>query len=200
MLNRKELGITVAAAATLIALSACNNPENEIQAQTSTTQGSSPVSSRPSAAPHNDADAAFTESMIPHHKQAVAMSDVLLAKPAIDPRVITLAQQIKAAQSAEIEQMTGWLAEWGASTSSPSSPVSTMPMSDQDMAALQNAQGAEASRLFLSQMIQHHEGALMMAQQEIHDGQFPVAVTMARAIMSAQAQEIATMKELLDSL
>lgn len=73
-------------------------------------------------------------------------------------------------------------------------------MSDQDMAALQNAQGAEASRLFLTQMIQHHEGAITMAKEEIDIGQFPAAVTMARSIVTSQQQEITTMKGMLDSL
>lgn len=53
-------------------------------------------------------------------------------------------------------------------------------MSEADMAALQNAQGAEASRL-LTQMIEHHKGsAIMMAQQEVDNGQFPAAVEMAQ--------------------
>lgn len=152
------------------------------------------------------------------------MSDMLLAKQGVDPRVITLANEIKAAQAPEIEQLTGWLGQWGASTapSSPTSTASEMPghdmsggdmpegdmpgmaehgmMSDQDMAALQNAQGAEAGRLFLTQMIQHHEGAIVMAQQEIDNGQFPAAVTMAQSIVSTQQEEITTMKGMLDSL
>ena len=226
MHNRQRVGIAAAAAAALVTISACSNSGSDTQAQTSTPTGTSAASSSaaPAAESHNDADVAFAQGMIPHHEQAVVMSDMLLGKQGVDPRVITLANEIKAAQAPEIEQMTGWLSQWGASTT-PSSPSSTMPgmpghdmpggnmpgggmpgmaghgmMSDQDMAALQNAQGAEASGLFLTQMIQHHEGAIMMAQQELDKGQFPAAVTLARAIVSAQQQEITTMKGLLDSL
>lgn len=71
-------------------------------------------------------------------------------------------------------------------------------MSDADMAALQNAQGAEASRLFLTQMIEHHNGAIMMAQQEIDNGQFPPAVELARSIAASQQAEIDTMQGMLD--
>ena len=46
-------------------------------------------------------------------------------------------------------------------------------MSEEDMAALQNAQGVEASKLYLTQMIKHHQGAITMAQNEIKDGQYP---------------------------
>jgi uncharacterized protein (DUF305 family) len=71
-------------------------------------------------------------------------------------------------------------------------------MSEADMAALQNAQGAAAGRLFLTQMIQHHKGAIMMAQKEIDNGQFSGAVEMARNIVSSQQKEIDTMQAMLD--
>jgi uncharacterized protein (DUF305 family) len=217
MHNRQRVGIAAAAAAALITMSACSNSDTQAQTSTGTPVVSS--STAPAAESHNDADVAFAQGMIPHHRQAIEMSDMLLGKQGIDPRVITLANEIKAAQGPEIDLMTGWLSQWGVSTTS-SSPSSTMPgmpghdmsggdmpgmaghgmMSDQDMAALQEAQGAEASRLFLTQMIQHHEGAIMMAQQEIDKGQFPAAVTLARSIVSSQQQEITTMKAMLDSL
>jgi uncharacterized protein (DUF305 family) len=160
--------------------------------------------------------------MIPHHQQAVEMSDMLLAKQGIDPGVVALANEIKGAQGPEIEQMQGWLEEWGASsTPAPTStnmPGHNMPghempsggemgdmaggghgmMSEADMAALQNAQGEEASRLFLTQMIEHHKGAIMMAQQEIDNGQFPAAVEMARTIVSSQQEEIDSMENMLN--
>jgi uncharacterized protein (DUF305 family) len=156
--------------------------------------------------------------MIPHHQQAIEMSDMLLGKQGIDPEVVALANQIKKAQGPEIEQMQSWLKAWG--TSSTPAPSSTgmpghdmssggdmngMPgmggghgmMSDADMTALQNAQGADAGRLFLTQMIEHHKGAIMMAQQEIDSGQFPAAVEMARNIVASQQKEITTMQGLL---
>lgn len=163
--------------------------------------------------------------MIPHHQQAIEMSDMLLGKQSIDPEVISLANQIKNAQGPEIQQMQGWLQEWGASSSPAPAPTSTampghnmpghqmpsgdmddMPgtgsgghgmMSEADMAALQNAQGPEASRLFLTQMIAHHKGAIMMAQEEIELGQFPAAVEMARNIVSSQQAEVDTMQGML---
>ena len=73
-------------------------------------------------------------------------------------------------------------------------------MSDQDMTALQNAQGVEASKLFLTQMITHHEGAITMSQTEVDDGQYPEAVALARSIITTQQQEIDTMKGILASL
>ena len=65
------------------------------------------------------------------------------------------------------------------------------------MTALKDAQGADASKLFLTQMIAHHEGAITMAQTEIKDGQYPAAVAMAHSIVTSQQQEIDTMKGIL---
>jgi uncharacterized protein (DUF305 family) len=82
----------------------------------------------------------------------------------------------------------------------PGMPGMAGMMSPRDMAALQNAQGVEASKLFLTQMIAHHEGAITMAQTEIKDGQYPAAIELARAIVTAQQKEIDTMKGILASL
>ena len=73
-------------------------------------------------------------------------------------------------------------------------------MSEDDMAALEAATGAEASRLFLEQMTMHHEGAIEMAQDEVDNGQNPDAVEMAQTIVDTQTAEIAQMQELLAQL
>ena len=62
------------------------------------------------------------------------------------------------------------------------------------------AEGVDANRLFQTQMIAHHEGAISVAQTEIEEGQSPPAVAMARSIVSTQQQEIDTMKGILASL
>jgi uncharacterized protein (DUF305 family) len=155
--------------------------------------------------------------MIPHHEQAVEMSDMVLTKQGIDPRVVSLADAIKAAQGPEIEQMQSWLTDWGVTPAPGGMPGHDMPghdmsggdmpqmgghgmMSRQDMAALQNAQGVEASRLFLTQMIEHHRGAITMAKQEIESGESPDAVAMAQSIVTSQQKEITDMEGLLGAL
>lgn len=227
-MQHKRFGIGFAAlAASTLFISACSNATTDSQSSASSTSAS--ASASPSAASsdatHNDADVKFAQGMIPHHQQAIEMSDMLLGKQGIDPEVISLANDIKNAQGPEIEKMQGWLQEWGVSSSPAPAPTSTampghnmpghqmpsgdmgdMPgmggghgmMSEADMAALQNAQGAEASRLFLTQMIAHHKGAIMMAQEEIEIGQFPAAVEMAEAIVASQQAEIDTMQGMLD--
>jgi uncharacterized protein (DUF305 family) len=203
--------ITLAGAGALVALvvtAGCSSSDsgNEHPAEHSTSVSATASPTAPAAAEaHNDADVMFAQQMIPHHTQAIEMSDTLLAKQGIDPRVTELANQIKAAQGPEIQQMQGWLTQWGTPSMPPMSGHGDMPgmsgiMSEQDMTALKDAQGVDAGKLFLTQMITHHKGAITMAQSEIKDGQYPPAVEMARAIVTTQQQEIDTMNGILGSL
>lgn len=179
-----------------------------LSACTSTAPTPSPsVSASPTAsegaADFNDADAMFAMMMIPHHEQAIEMADLVLGKEGVDQRVIDLAEAIQAAQRPEIERLQGWLADWGVAPGNESTGHEGHGdgmMSADDMTALQNASGAEASRLFLEQMIVHHEGAVDMAQMQVDNGQNPDVIALAQDIIDAQTTEIQQMRDLLASL
>lgn len=206
----KSLAVGATALAVAFTVAACGDSDTDTT--TATTPSAAVSATTPAAedaGAHNPADVMFAQMMLPHHAQAIEMSDILLAKQGIPEPVTALATQIKAAQGPEIDQLTTWLGEWGEPTEMPSSmPGHDMPdghemegmMSAEDMQALSDAQGTEAARLFLTQMIAHHEGAVDMAQVEIEDGQFPEAVQMARTIVDTQQQEIDTMRQLLTTL
>lgn len=164
--------------------------------------GSSPDPSSESAAMFNDADATFAMEMIAHHEQAIEMADIVLDNEGIDQRVVDLAFAIKDAQGPEIETMNQWLEDWGVAmgNSDMAGMGQSGMMSDEDMAALEAASGAEAARLFLEQMIEHHQGAIEMAQQELESGMNPDALALAQTIIDAQTAEIATMQDILASL
>ena len=149
-------------------------------------------------APHNDADIAFAQQMIPHHEQAIEMAS-LAATNASDQRVKDLAVQIEAAQSPEIEEMRAWLESWGEDAEG-AAPHEGMGMSTDDMAALEAATGSEFDRMFLEMMIEHHTSAIEMAEIEIADGEFPDAIEMANAIKTSQQAEIDEMEALLEEL
>jgi len=152
-----------------------------------------------STQPFNDADVDFAMNMIAHHQQAIAMADLLLEKEGVDERVVNLAIAIKEAQGPEISLMTAWLEGWGGN-SMPGMDHGDGMMSDDDMTALENAGGVEASGLFLEQMIEHHQGAIDMAEQEVTAGENPDAVALAQKIIDDQTAEITTMQELLAAL
>ncbi|WP_442930021.1 DUF305 domain-containing protein [Mycolicibacterium sp. BiH015] len=144
------------------------------------------------------------------------MSDVITAKSDIDPRVVELAGQIKSVQAAEIRQMQAWLDQWGMA----GMPMDGMPgmhqmpgmpgmdgmpgmrgmVSAADIQAIRDAQGVDATRLFLVHMIEHHEGAIAMATNEIESGQFPDAIALSESIISSQRKEIDVMNQILRSL
>ena len=199
MMRRRLLTIGVAALAMLTTLTACNSDSSHEATHSGTT------SSSVAAQQHNQADVTFAQHMIPHHQQAIEMSDTVLAKQGIDARVIDMANRIKAAQGPEIQQMQSWLSQWGVPTM-PMTPgsmaghdVSGM-MSEQDMNDLKSADGVEASKLFLTQMIAHHQGAITMGTDEIKNGQYPPAVSMAQSIVTGQQREITEMQGILASL
>ncbi|MDO2933466.1 DUF305 domain-containing protein [Paeniglutamicibacter sulfureus] len=164
------------------------------------TMSASPSAQTPAAADHNSADAMFAQMMIPHHEQAVEMSEVMLAKDGIDPAVTALAEDIKAAQGPEIKTMTDWLSAWGEPATMSGDHGMEGMMTEDDMASLEAAQGTEAARLFLTQMIKHHEGAVTMAEEEAANGSNPDAVAQAEKMAQDQGGEIETMKEMLAGL
>ncbi|GAB3245535.1 DUF305 domain-containing protein [Arthrobacter pigmenti] len=174
----------------------------------STEGGSTDVS-----AEHNKADVMFAKMMSVHHNQAVTMSTIILDKENIDPQVTKLARQIKEAQGPEIQTMHSWLKAWGEpvpvgdhrmggmdSMSGMSTGDMEGMMSEEQMQQLKTADGDKAARLFLSHMIEHHKGAVTMAQQEVKNGTNPEAIALAKDMIKAQKAEIETMNELLGTL
>ncbi|MFZ9158885.1 MAG: DUF305 domain-containing protein [Ilumatobacteraceae bacterium] len=171
------------------------------------------MASIPEGADFNATDVGFAQGMIPHHAQAVEMADMAIAANA-SPAVLTLAQKIKAAQNPEIETMTTWLRQWDqpvpAMTSSMSGGGHDMTgmsgmmmdgmMTQADMTRLSKAKGAEFDRLWLELMVQHHEGAVRMANDELASGKNAQAQTLARAIIASQTAEIEQMNKMLASM
>jgi len=87
--------------------------------------------SPPASADHNAADLSFAQQMIVHHQGAVEMADLAPSRAA-NQDVMDLAAGIKAAQAPEIEQMTGWLALWGAAMASTSAATADDGMGRMD--------------------------------------------------------------------
>ncbi|MDY6998287.1 MAG: DUF305 domain-containing protein [Actinomycetota bacterium] len=224
-MNTTAKSVLLAAAALTagITLSACAGSSQDPAASTpsadTVTTSVMPVTD----VAHNQFDVMFSQHMIPHHQQAIEMSDMVLGKQGVDPRVVDLAERIKAAQTPEIEQMRGWLAKWGvpemtgmgmAGGGMPGHQMgpdnSMMPgmggapmagmMSAAEMTELQNAQGPAATKLFLDHMIRHHEGAITMARNEIDRGVDQDTIALSERIIVDQQREIDEMKQILASL
>ena len=144
----------------------------------------------------NGSDQMFLQMMIPHHEQAVEMSDLALTRSK-NLEILKLAKQIKDGQSAEITQMKSWLDSAGASADMGHEMDHGMGgmMSDDQLSALKAASGSAFDKLFLSSMIAHHEGALHMVMM-IQDSSDPKLLTLHDNIIKAQSAEIEWMKKI----
>lgn len=183
MTRYRTVGIT-ACIALVLGLSACSD--------------TAPVSRRDIAVTHNDADVAFLQQMIPHHAQAIEMSDLLVTKSDADPQVAAQAVSISSRQASEIEMMRGWLALWGVGPAAAQQhhPNQCGMVSSADLTALQNAGDAAANRLYLELMIAHHAGAIKMARTEVDAGHSRCATDFAQGIISSQQREIDVMRSM----
>jgi uncharacterized protein (DUF305 family) len=186
-----------------------------------TPAGTAPASSAPAGsvtaqagAQFNDADVAFAQMMIPHHREAVEMADLAVDR-AQNPEVKALAEQIRAAQEPEITQLTGFLTAWGAAVPAAGSmsgmdhgnmsgmsgmsgtPAIPGAMTPEQMEQLRTATGTGYDSMFLAMMIEHHRGAVDMAQGEVENGGNPDAKQLAEKIVADQNTEISRMQQLL---
>jgi uncharacterized protein (DUF305 family) len=155
-----------------------------------------------SVAAFNDDDVMFAQMMIPHHEQAIEMSDI-----ALDPSVGSsetvrrFATQIRAAQDPEVAVMTEFLRSWDkgltVDESIDHSDMMTGMLTLDEMSQLGSLRSSAFDRAWIEGMIKHHEGALDMANDVLSKGENLAVRTLAKAIIEAQNQEISAMKELL---
>lgn len=149
----------------------------------------------------NDVDADYIAGMIEHHEQAIEMSDLVLNTDDVDPQVTELADDIKTAQGPEIELMNEWLDDWGHSGDDHGDHSEHAGMlSDEDLADLAAADGDDTTTLFLQQMIEHHEGAIVAAEDHLKEGENDAALELSDDIIADQAAEIELMRDLLAEL
>lgn len=142
-------------------------------------------------------DAMFLQMMIPHHEQAVVMSELALSTSK-DAEVLKLAKQIRDAQAPEIIQMQGWLADAGLSEDPGHSMGNGMGgmLSDSELSALKESTGKAFDKLFLTGMIAHHEGAIHMVMM-IENSPNQDINKLGQDIVKSQTAEIELMKKIL---
>lgn len=137
-------------------------------------------------------DIAFAEMMIPHHEQAIEMSEIALLNTT-NPEILQLAEEIKDAQAPEIELMMSWS---GVKASTHSGHTMEGMLSANEISELRNKKGTDFDNLFLQGMLKHHEGAIKMAQNVTASKNKAVA-DLSEAIIASQLLEIEKMKALL---
>jgi uncharacterized protein (DUF305 family) len=141
----------------------------------------------------NQADVTFTQSMIPHHQQAIEMAK-LAQDHTTRPELRNLASDITASQGGEIARMQGWLRSWGkpeAMTGMDHEQMAMPGMMDQtEMDRLRGLKSTRFDLAFVEMMRRHHQGAIDMANTELKDGSLPEVKQLAQQVISAQQQEV----------
>ncbi len=148
-------------------------------------------------------DVMFAQMMIPHHEQAVVMSD-LAGSRAGDPVIAELALEIRGAQAPEIDLMSSWLDAWGAERLSSDDAMGAHGshgmagmLTQEQLDALAAAEGSDFDTLFARSMIEHHEGAVQMARDVLAAGSDPEVAALAREIIVTQEKEILLLQTFL---
>jgi uncharacterized protein (DUF305 family) len=161
------------------------------------------------------ADVEFMQGMIPHHAQAIVMSQYAVPNGA-RYEVVRLAQRITISQRDEIRMMRGWLGERKQEVPDSLATRHMMKMgtmvhevmmpgmlSDEEMAALSKARGAEFDRLYLRGMIGHHRGAIEMVNELFRHGNAghdDTVFRFASEVIADQSAEITRMTQMLETI
>ena len=170
------------------------------------------------------ADVTFMQGMIGHHAQAVTMGKMAVSHGA-SANVATFCKKVIISQRDEIGLMQTWLKDRGERAPDPLAmeghdmsgmkgmDMGGMHMDDHammpgmltpaQMAQLDKARGKEWDRLFLTFMIQHHEGALVMVKTLFDSpggGQGPEIFGYATGVDADQRGEIERMQKMLTAM
>ena len=153
-------------------------------------------SSNSSSTGFTGADTMFLQMMIPHHQQAIDISELALQKSQ-NSELLSLAKIIIRDQRSEIVQMKSWLDQAGSSEHMGHSMEGMGGMlNDEDLAALDKAIGKNFDTLWLKGMIEHHDGAIHMSEM-IRDASNLEIKAFGEKIVKDQSAQITQMKKML---
>ncbi|MFI6170176.1 DUF305 domain-containing protein [Nocardia sp. NPDC051052] len=197
--TRITAALAASTAAAALILAGCSDDDAMPGMDHGASSTSAPASAPAARTDFNDADVTFLQMMYPHHAQAVDMAK-LVPGHSQNPQLLTLAANVEQAQAPEMRQITTLLQSFGKPAPTATGHGGhTMPgmMSVAQMTALQAASGPDFDRQWLTMMIEHHTGAVTMAETELANGTNTESKTLARTIIDNQRAEIDTMRTML---
>ena len=157
------------------------------------------MSHNSTSANYTGADIMFLQMMIPHHQQAVDISNLAM-KTSKDSELLALAKKIAADQAAEIIQMKAWLNDAGAGMDMGHSMDGMGGMlNDAELSALNAETGTKFDILWLKGMTGHHDGAIHMTTM-IRDASNPDIKAFGEKVIADQSAQIEQMKAMIKRL
>ena len=157
----------------------------------------------------------FLMGMVPHHRGAIAMSQMALEK-ATKPELRAFAQKVIDTQSVEIQVMTNYLRDWYGMTppAGDMMPADMMRKMDMEMAhgtmptmqsmmkqmeVLESSSGAEFDIAYMSVLSEHHAMAVMMASHALIGSYHGDLYKMAAHTVKDQGEEIEQLRTWLET-
>ena len=137
---------------------------------------------------------AFLSDMVHHHKAALDMFK-MAEQRAQHEEIKQLAKNGTAEQQGEIDKMSGMLKAMGKTADDHQEPAESMSKMKADMAKLDAAKGAEFDKMFLMMMIEHHHGAIHMAELASEKSSNAEIKPMAEKMAASQREEVKKMKD-----
>ena len=139
-------------------------------------------------------DRAFIDAMVPHHESALEMARSAQAAGLTEPELEQVADDILATQQTEIDQMKEWRDEWFGSSDVDPDGAAALGMSDEQMGMAHDADdllnSGDVDSDFATMMIDHHQGAIEMAELALERAEHDELKKLAEAIIDAQQREI----------
>ena len=190
-------GIIIVLAGLVIAMTASSNSNDEVSGMHHSTMMGSDENKGSSNL--TGADIMFLQMMIPHHQQAVDISNLAM-KTSKDAELLALAKKIAADQAAEIIQMKAWLNDAGATMDMGHSMEGMGGMlNDAELSALNAETGSKFDLLWLKGMTGHHDGAIHMVTM-IRDASNPEIKAFGEKVVADQTAQIEQMKAMIKRL
>ena len=209
------------AVAAALALGACG--ASPAATEVTDTPSAAADEAQAPAGSYNQADVTFVTRMLPHHEQAVELADLAL-ELSENQEVLDLAERVKAAQDPEIDTLNQWLDGWGpaataapapAPAPAPADPAAPAPPADpaapavpaapaspdgmlttEQMDTLANSRGDQFDQLWIQMMIEHHQGAVALADAVLQSGENPEVKHLAQNTKRAQTAQVRELRML----
>jgi uncharacterized protein (DUF305 family) len=136
----------------------------------------------------------FIMGMIPHHEEAIMTAKQVIERGGTTPEIKTLAENIIKAQEAEVNQMKEWYKNWYGKDYVADGKYKPM------MQPLESLSGTELDKTFLSDMIKHHNMAIVMAQSVDTHIEHDEIKNLSANIKTTQSDEVKAMQNILKTL
>jgi uncharacterized protein (DUF305 family) len=151
------------------------------------------------ARPSGDAfDRAFIDAMVPHHESALEMARTAKRAGLSEPELVAVADDVLATQQEEIDRMKAWRSEWFGSAEIDPHGGAALRLTEEQMGMAHDSDSLldshDVDGAFAEMMIDHHEGAIEMAELAADNAGHDELKALAEAIVAAQEREVEIMR------